>query len=147
MFRAAIIYAPADGLIKEAAAKIKDSIDGQKYSVTTLEAAGAAIPDLVAFDLVIFGSTGEGPHPIHPDFTKLLRALEGVNLAGRVAAVFGPESRKTLTAFKKALQDSEITLKEDNLFFIDGPREPEKRLIKAWLKNLTDQLEAIRHDW
>ena len=142
MYHCAVIYAPAEGEINKIADAVRESMQMCKFSVAVKEAAGASIPDMAAADLILLGSSpqGEGEASIHSDFSEIIRALEGVNLAGRVAGVFAVDSEKTLTDFRKALKDSEITLKNENLILIKS-NKIDKNKIKKWLNRLSAQVE------
>ncbi len=142
MYHCTVIYAPAQGEISKIVDTVKESLDKRKYSISVKEAAHASIPDIAAADLILLGSgpQGEGQGSIHSDFSEIIRALKGVNLAGRVAGIFATESEKTLADFKNALKDSDVTLNKENLFFVEG-NKIDKKLIKKWLNRLSAQVE------
>jgi hypothetical protein len=141
MFRAAVIYAPADPPMQSLAERVAASLDRGHFAVTLKPAAQAAIPDLSASDLVLLGSAPEGRAAVHPDFTELLRALAGVNLAGRVAGLFTPAGEGTLQALKKALKDTDIHLQPENLVLAGESKG--SRHIADWIARLVEQLETI----
>jgi flavodoxin len=140
MFRAAVIYAPADPTMIALAERVAASLDRQRFSVALKPAAQAAIPDLAGSDLVLLGCAPQGRAAIDADFTELIRALSGVNLAGRVAGLFTPAGEGALRALKKALKDTDIHLAPENLL---PAGESEGKRIADWIARLVAQLETI----
>jgi flavodoxin len=136
MFRAAVLYAPSD--LGPLAERIAASLDRRRFQVTVRPAADAAIPDLSTADLVLLGSSPQGRAALHPDFAEILRALSGINLAGRVAGVFAAGSDAPLAAWKKALKDCDIRLEPENLLRADGA---DAKALAGWVGRLTRQLE------
>jgi len=140
MFRAAVIYAPADGPVQALADRIAKSLAGSRIAVSLKPAASASISDLAACDLILLGCASQGKSPIHSDFAEIVRALAGINLAGRVAGVFALASEAALLAWKKALKDTDIRLEPDNLLLAKKPEVRAKEL-SAWDGQLAAQLE------
>mgnify|MGYP000066165156 CR=1 FL=1 len=143
MLRAAVIYAPDEAPMRDLAQRVAAALDRGRFVVVVKPAAQAAIPDLAASDLVLLGSAAQGAAAVHSDFAELLRALSGVNLAGRVAGLFSSGGEAALLALKKALKDTDIHLAAENLLPAGHARSG--RRIAEWIALLTEQLETITH--
>jgi hypothetical protein len=138
MFRAAVIYAPS--ALQQDAERISASLDRKRFQVNVKSADQATVPDLAAADLVLLGSSAQGRAALPPEFAEILRALAGINLAGRVAGVFAAGSDAPLAAWKKALKDSGIRLEAENLIRADGA---DSRALGAWIGGLARQVEEM----
>jgi hypothetical protein len=140
MFRAAVIYAPADAPMQGLAERVAAALDHRRFAVALKPAAQAAIPDLAACDLLLIGAAPQGRAAVHPDFAELLRALTGVNLAGRVAGLFTPAGEASLQAIRKALKDTDIRLEPQNLFLAEESKGAGQ--VAKWIELLVEQLES-----
>ncbi len=141
MYRAAVIYAPEEDRVRTVAQAAAAALDARGVRVTLKEAVNAGIPDLTASDLIFLGCCSDDVGPIHHEFAEMVRALSGVNLAGRVAGVFGVDSPQTPRAFREALRDSEVTLEGGAELAVQGPADPAR--IAAWADGLTSRLEEL----
>jgi flavodoxin len=141
MYRGVIIYAPAVEPMDQLVHRLRDCFDGERFKVKVLTADQASIPDLTAADLFLLGSLPEGRLPIHSDFTEILRALDGITLAGRIGGIFTLDSERTLTAFRHALQDCELLLSDENFRNVSAVRS-ESSDLSEWIAGLTRQLES-----
>jgi flavodoxin len=139
MFRAAVVYAPA--ALEAVAERISASLDRKRFQVSVKPAGQASIPDLAAADLVLLGSSPQpqGRAALPAEFSEILRALSGINLAGRVAGVFAVGGDAPLAAWKKALKDCGIRL-EDNLLCVDGA---DPKTLSGWVGGLARQVEDL----
>ena len=136
MFRVAVIYAPAElGTVAE---KIAGLLDHKRFQVALKPAAEAAVADLSAADLVLLGSSPQGRGALPQDFAEILRALAGINLAGRVGGVFASGGDASLAAWKKALKDCELRLGPESFLRADGA---DASALAGWIGGLTRQLE------
>lgn len=145
MYHAVIIYASGENKLKSIVGKIEESFDKDKFEVVVKDAADASIPDIAAADLILLGSSQEGSKAVHSNFAEIIRAFEGISLAGRVAGLFSVDSERTLSKFKKALKDSEVTLKKENSFLVNSSERINKTQIREWLQTLSAQVEEIIH--
>jgi hypothetical protein len=143
MFRAAVIYAPAGQPMQSLAERVAAALDRRRFAVTLKPASQATIPDLSASDLLLLGAAPEGKAAVHPEFADLLRALAGINLAGRVAGLFTPAGEATLQALKKALKDTDVLLAPESLLSADEARGAKG--LAHWLGSLARQLESAAH--
>ena len=144
MFRAAVIYAPAGQPMQSLAERVAAALDRRRFAVTLKPAAQTTIPDLSASDLLLLGAAPEGKAAVHPEFAELLRALAGINLAGRVAGLFTSAGEATLQALKKALKDTDVLLAPENLLSADEARG--SKGLANWLGSLAGQLESAAHE-
>ena len=139
MFRAAVIYAPSSR--EDVAERISASLDRKRFRVSVKPAGQASIPDLAAADLVLLGSSAQaqGRAALPAEFAEILRALSGINLAGRVAGIFAAGGDAPLAAWKKALKDCGIRL-DDNLLRVDGA---DPKALSGWVGGLARQVEEL----
>ena len=135
MLRAAVLFAPAD--LRPLAERVAALLDRKRFRTTLRPASEASITDFSAADLVLLGSSSKGRSGLPEDFAEILRALAGINLAGKVAGVFASGSDAPLTAWKKALKDSEIRLEANSLLRADTA---EAAALTEWVGRLTGQL-------
>ena len=140
MYRAVFIYAPVDAALEQLVRRLADCFNSERFEVTTLSADQAAIPDLTVADIFLLASLPDGKQPVHSDFAEILRALQGINLAGRVGGAFSLDSEPTPAAFRLALQDCELELPKQN--FRNFHREElEAAQLCRWIEALTGGLE------
>jgi len=132
MNRVIILYAPDTPELAQAADKIKRALASEDFTVEIKTSKQCSIQDLAANDLVIAGFRDAKKWP-HPDFAEINRALSGINLAGRIAGVFGMDTDGMIENFRKSFNDSDITIFDDALTV--GNREQDIKLMSAWLKN------------
>jgi flavodoxin len=132
MNRVIILYAPDTPELTQAADKIKRALAPEDFNVEVKASKQGSIQDLAASDLIIAGFKDAKKWP-HPDFAEINRALSGINLAGRVAGVFGTDTDGMIENFRKSFSDSDITIYADALTV--GNREQDVRLMSAWIKN------------
>jgi flavodoxin len=140
MNQAAVIYAPASPEMGALADSIAQKLKARKLKVSRKEAAQAIVPDLTAADLLVLGSGPGATAPIHEDFAEILRALQGISLAGRTIGVFAVQSPNTLAAFEKALSDCDVPLPARHLVSLSGAKASDSEL-GPWLSSLVEQLE------
>jgi flavodoxin len=145
MYHAALIYAPATAEMDALAELIVGKLAGERVTVVRKPARDAAIPDLAAADLVLLGSTAGAAAAIHEDFAEILRALDGISLAGRSVGVFALGSESTISAFAEALKDCEIALPSAHRLLVSAPERAQDG-VGPWLSTLLKHLEARRND-
>jgi hypothetical protein len=106
----------------------------------TCTADQASIPDLTRADVFLLASLPSGEQPIHPDFAEILRALQGITLAGRVGGAFSVDSEATVRAFRQALRDCELDLAAENFRSLSA-ENLESSDLNVWVNTITGQLE------
>ena len=84
MYRLTILYAPEDEEYAGPAKQLGDAFSELGLDVVVKAAKNAGIPDILAADIVIFGSSVFKPY-LHPHFAEMVRAFKGINLAGKFA--------------------------------------------------------------
>jgi len=142
MFNVAIIYAPQKSELKELVEIIKDSFDSKNFKVISKSASKAGIPDIAAAEILILAANSSGSSPIHSDFSEILRALNGINLAGRLAGFCAVNTSDTLEAFKEVLNDSEAVIGPELLLSAKGEKE-RKAEIKSWVEELSGKYKEM----
>ena len=135
MFRAAVLFAPA--AVRPLAEKVAALLDRKRFRTALKPASEASVTDFSASDLVLLGSSAQARSGLPAEFAGILRALTGINLAGKVAGVFASGSDAPLAAWKKALKDSEIRLEQENLLRADTA---DSKALAAWVGRLAGQL-------
>jgi flavodoxin len=143
MYRAAIIYAPGEARMLDIVGRLEDCLQRQSFEVICKEAGQAHMPDLTAADLFLLGSLPEAKGAIHADFSEMVRAFEGITLAGRVAGCFSVDSEATLKAFGEVLKDSELSLGNNNYLNIPDA-ESGRADLQGWIAALVEQLKDIK---
>jgi hypothetical protein len=140
MYRGVIIYAPAEAQLEQLVRRLADCFDDERFNVAACSADQAGIPDLAGADIFLLASLPAGGQPIHPDFSEILRALEGITLAGRVGGALSVGSEHTVEAFRRALEDCELDLPDRN-FRNFSPEQLESAELNSWIAELSAQLE------
>jgi hypothetical protein len=141
MYRGVIIYAPPEETLERLVRRLAGCFSPERFDMATTRAEQAAIPDLTRSDIFLLASLPSGGQAIHPDFSEILRALGGITLAGRVGGAFSVDSDETIRSFRKALQDCELELPEENFRNLSR-RDLESPELDGWVENLTRQLEV-----
>jgi len=142
MFNVAIIYAPQKGELKELVKTIKDSFNPKNFKVIMKGASQAGIPDIAAAEILILAANSSGSSPIHSDFSEILRALKGVNLAGRLAGFCAVNTSDTLKSFKEVFNDSEAVIGPE-LFLSARDAKTRKAEIKNWIEELSVKFKEM----
>jgi len=109
----------------------------EKKDVALRERRGgdASIVDINASDVVIFASDGNGELGINSSFAEIVRALKGVNLAGRMLGIISFDGEETVSALKEAFHDSCITCYEP--LVCEG--EISEATVKKWVEKLLEK--------
>ena len=141
MYHAALIYAPTTSEMDALVEEILRRLPGDRITTVRKPAREAAIPDLAAADLLLLGSTAGETGAIHDEFAEILRALEGISLAGRALGVFSLRSESTISAFAEALEDCEAPLPPPHCLLVRAPERAGDAL-GPWLDNLMKHLES-----
>ncbi len=93
----------------------------------------ASIVDINASEIVIFASTSNGRGGVNDNFRDIVRALSGVNLAGRLLGIISFDGEDTYKAIKDIFKDTCINYFEEP-FPHDGERN--LQLVKNWVNDL-----------
>jgi hypothetical protein len=141
MYRVVIIYAPAQDAMEGLVRSLAGCFDSREFKVATAPAGQAAVTDLTAADMFLLLSLPAGQQPVHPDFTEILRALRGITLAGRVGGALSVDSEPTVGAFRRALQDCELVIRDQNFRNLGGGH-PDSTELCSWVESLVRQLEG-----
>jgi hypothetical protein len=142
MYRGVIIYAPAEAKLEQLVRRLTDCFDGERFKVATCSADQAEIPDLAGADIFVLASLPAGGQAIHPDFTEILRALQGITLAGRVGGAISVGSEPTVQAFRRALRDCELELPDGNFRSFSAEQLESTELLSSWIDELSGQLKG-----
>lgn len=142
MYNVAIIYAPHEGDLKRLAEIIRNSFNSKSFKVTIKSASQAGIPDIAGAEILILAGNSSGSSPVHSDFSEILRALNGVNLAGRLVGFCAVNTPDTLKAFQEVLNDSEVVIGPELLLSAKSKKE-RKAEIKKWIKELSGKFKEM----
>jgi flavodoxin len=134
-----IIYSSDSPETKAQAEELRAALDPARAEATLVEGSRSSFTNVAAADIVVLG--GSKTADIPSDFSEIVRASQGANLAGKTAAFFSPGPDRTSAKLRKALRDSDITVLDDDLVLQDGNRGA----VKAWTEKLLKLHEAKRH--
>lgn len=132
MHRMAILYTQEMDIIKEFISVLNGVFEKNNITISAKKPDEASITDILSSDIVIFGSESEDePKKI---FKEIIRALKGVNLAGRFSAFVSFSKKPVSLVFKNALSDTEVNIFKDELI-LDSDKI-NKKFIKSWAEEL-----------
>ena len=77
-----ILYTPVTEKIKKNIEVLKSIFTEQGHNVHVKSGNKVAVPDILRSDIIIFATDNE--QKLKEDFAEILRALPGINLAGRI---------------------------------------------------------------
>jgi hypothetical protein len=137
MYRLTILYAPEDEEYAVPAKQLGDVFTKLNLDVVVKAAKDAAIPDILAADIVVFGSSVTQRSSLHPHFAEMLRAFEGINLAGKLSGFLSYGSNNAPVLFRKALRDTDIS--EFNRDLIVNSRGVDTADLESWAKGLYEK--------
>ncbi len=138
MYRLTILYAPEDEEYAGPAKQLGDAFSELGLDVVVKAAKNAGIPDILAADIVIFGSSVFKPY-LHPHFAEMVRAFKGINLAGKFAGFLSYGDNNAPRLFRKALRDTDIFEFRRDLVISSGGAEPAE--LMKWAKELYEKCE------
>ncbi len=138
MVRLTVLYAPEDEEYAEPARQLGEAFTELGLDVIVKAAKVAGIPDILAADIVIFGSTVFKPD-LHPHFAEMVRAFEGINLAGKYAGFLSYNGNNAPKLFRKALRDTDIYEFRRDLAIKSGKSKPEE--LMKWARDLYKSYE------
>ncbi|MBN1412677.1 MAG: hypothetical protein JW969_17650 [Spirochaetales bacterium] len=133
MYKVAFLYAPNDGKVKQAALVMENALDKKVFKIKSKDALTGTVTSIAGADLVILGTETTSSSPCHKDFTEIFRALEGINLGGRVCALYSSGPRSSFSTFKKAFKDTNIDIYEEFFSLQDKVDASE---ISKWMKHV-----------
>ena len=136
MYRLTILYAPEDEEYAGPAKQLGDAFSELGLDVVVKAAKNAGIPDILAADIVIFGSSVFKPY-LHPHFAEMVRAFKGINLAGKFAGFLSYSDNNAPRLFRKALRDTDIFEFRRDLVISSGGVEPAE--LMKWAKELYEK--------
>jgi flavodoxin len=138
-----ITHAPDTSEARKTVDLVRAAFESARFSASSKPAAQATMPDLAGADLVVFGlqKTGAADHP--EELADLLRALKGVNLAGRVVGFFSLGGEKASVRLRKVLRDTDAAISDEEPALGDArPSRPAD--IDSWTGKLSAQLQDLR---
>lgn len=138
-----ITHAPDTAEARKTVELVRAAFESAHFSAAGKPAAQAMMPDLAGADIVVFGlqKTGAADHP--EELSDLLRALKGVNLAGRVVGFFSLGGEKASVRLRKVLRDTDATISEEEPSLGD-PRPSRQADLDSWTGKLATQLQDLR---
>ena len=142
MHRITILFAPDEEGYRTPAETLGQAFSRLGLDVVVKAAGEARFPDILASDIVIFGSEVVGSGALHPHFGEIVRTFEGVNLAGRLSGFLCYENNGASSLFRDALRDTDISFFQEDLV-IRSDETSDKR-IEAWAGKLYGRYEE-RH--
>ena len=149
MYRVAVLFAPASlAVLAEAVA---GSFPKRKFDATPTAMSSADVSYLNGADLVVLvAGPGEGGAQTapHRDFAETQRALDGMNLAGRVAGIVAVGSHAVASAVESALRAS-LDASEATAAVADCQLERGDELADArrWARSLAAEFIELKRTW
>ncbi|RPJ07006.1 MAG: hypothetical protein EHM28_08670 [Spirochaetaceae bacterium] len=134
MSNVVILFAPEKSPVKEQAKAVADAISSKEWKVSIKSAAKSHIPELAPADIMIFGSGDTKIPASEGEYKELFRAFEGVNFAGKIAAVFSETGSSFDSELVKTLEDSDAALFQPVLSFSGS--QINKKTMTDWVKKL-----------
>ncbi len=144
MYSMAILYTPEKDIIKEYISVFSSVFEKNGIKVSIINAGNALITDIISSNIVIFGAEDETEKKSKADFKEIIRALKGVNLAGRFCGFISFNKKSTSLVFKKALSDTGIGIFKDELI-LDSVKI-NKKFVKSWALELLKDFKANLHE-
>jgi flavodoxin len=144
MYQLSVLYTPETEENKKLINNLVELFVKKDFKARVKKANDSSIVDILSSNIFIFGLNQESAANLPPEFKEIIRALSGVNLAGRVSAFisFGEEELSSL--FKKALKDTNTFIYEDELIFFNG--KIEKKRLKNWASALYQVFKDNLHE-
>jgi len=150
MYRLTILYAPGDEEHRAPAEELAARFSQPDLETVVKAARDAQIPDVTASDLVVFGSAVAAGGGLHPDFAEMIRAFEGINLAGRLSAFLayqesgGKDGAPAL--FRRALGETEIAVFPEVLNLPDSSSDAPSAGMASWADRLYTTFKDGLHE-
>jgi len=139
MVRLTILYAPEDEEYADPAKQLGGTFSELGLDVAVKAAKNAEIPDILAADIVILGSSVFKPD-LHPHFAEMVRAFKGINLAGKCVGFLSYNGNNAPKLFRRALRDTDIYEFNRDLVINSGHVLPAE--LMNWAKELYEKYEA-----
>jgi flavodoxin len=138
--KAVILYAPEGQEYRIPAEELGRSLAQVNLDVKVKAAKDAGIPDILAADVILLGSLTNGRGEVHEHFAEIVRAFEGINLAGRLAGLISYDEGDSHKIFEEALRDTDISVFAENLTVETAHTDAER--IKSWAERIYANYEA-----
>lgn len=140
MHNVLVLYAPDTEGARRAVARVTDAFDASRFAVTARSAGASHIPHIAAADLVLFATEAGAAAGLPADWTELVRALAGVNLAARMGGILSLGRTKDAAGLRTALRDTDMSL---------FPEEPvlgkaSEAELRAWVDALCLRFREFR---
>jgi hypothetical protein len=139
MYRLRILYAPKEDKTDKWVKAVEEAFQKyQELEVSSKSCQEASMTDFQAADIMIIGQffeNGENKN-VCDNFKEILRALRGVNLAGRLAGFLSHKHDNVPLLFQEALKETDIRYFEEPLTLKEGKND--KKQIQDWVTRLYD---------
>ncbi len=104
MARAILVYGSTTGNTETLAESVVEGLKKGGVNVTLKNVTEADVDELTGYDLIVLGCSTWGEGELQDDFIEFYDRMEGVSLAGKKSAVFGPgDSEMYPDSFCKAV--------------------------------------------
>ncbi len=120
MYSVLILWAPDTADNRRIIDAVSRAFNDLKTSPAAKRVSDITVADMTASDIVLFGVEKAGAAELPPDFAECLRVFKGISLAGRTAGFFSMGAEKATARLRRALKETEITLRDDDPLFSDG---------------------------
>lgn len=134
-----LIYGSTTGNTQALAESVAAGLEAGGADATVKDVADAGVEELAEYDAVVLGSSTWGDGELQDDFAAFYQALEGISLAGKKAAVFGPGDQDgypdsfcaAVDIIEQRLRACGAEIVADSLK-LDGDVEPHSDTAEAW---------------
>jgi len=134
-----LVYGSTTGNTEILAEHVAAGLECGLANVTVKNVTEASVDELADYDAIVFGCSTWGEGDLQDDFVDFHKAMDGISLEGKKAAVFGPgDSEEYPDSFCKKMDILEETLKKcgaeivTESFKVDGDVEPAFEDAEAW---------------
>jgi flavodoxin I len=145
-----IVYGSKRGKTAEMAEAIKTILEKREIISVLRNAWEASLSEILASDILVFGSSTWADGDLQADFIDLERELSDADLTGKFAAVFGPGNSR-FPRFCEAVEILQERLKNSGASLLleslkaDRLAANEMAETRVWAEKLADKIIELEH--
>jgi hypothetical protein len=139
-----ILWAPETPENLKIVGLVAAAFEDLKLPTLTRPVGAAAIADITAAQVVVFGAQKVNAADAPPEFAECLRIFKGITLAGRTAGFFSFGAEKGTARLRKALKETEIAQSEDDPAFSEQVSKASE--IAEWARGIARFHQEMVHD-
>lgn len=146
MYCLRILYTPQEEKNEQWIKSLESAFrEYQDLDVSSKSCEHASMNDFQAADIIIIGQLQENGlvNDFCDNFKEIIRALKGVNLAGRVAGFLCYKKNSSPLLFEEALKDTDIRYFQEKLVLKEGKND--KSTLTHWATKLYSDFKSHLH--